>query len=346
MFRNARIKLTAWYLLIIMTVSVFFSVVIYQVLSQEVERFAMMQRTRIERRLQDQVIITQLPPPNLHQQIAILDPDLVGETKQRIFFTLIFINGSIALLAGALGYVLSGKTLKPIALMLEEQHRFISDASHELRTPLTALKSNLEVTLRNTRLTSAEAKKTLRESLEDTGNLERLSDKLLVLSQLESRRHETHVASLSIPDVINRAVHAVAPLAQRKQVRIVKNLKNITMEGDAHDIVDLCITLLDNAIKYSHEKGIVNIETTHTKKELCITVVDHGIGIPKKDLPHIFDRFFRADAARSTSKRNGYGLGLAIAKRIVESHHGTLAAESSVDNGSTFTVILPKKQRT
>ena len=344
MFTKARLILTAWYLFIIMLISVFFSVIIYRVLTQEVERFGALQRTRIERRIQDQLIIPELPPPDLHRQISTLDPDLINETKQRILFTLIFINGSIVIIAGALGYILSGKTLKPIATMMEEQHRFVSDASHELRTPLTALKSNLEVNLRNTKLSLEEAKQTLRESVEDADNLERLSDKLLSLSQFESNYHKTDFSSVNTADVIRYAVRAITPLADKKHIRILSHAEPVTIIGNMHDLQDLCITLLDNAIKYSHERSTASIRSTGTQKELMIAVTDHGIGIAKQDIPHIFDRFFRADAARSTANSKGYGLGLAIAKRIIDGHHGTIRVESVLRKGSTFTITLPKHQ--
>lgn len=130
MFKNARLKLTAWYLLIIMFISIAFSLVIYQGLMNEVHRFSRMQKLRIERIL----------PPNPTQPFF-ADEDLITEIQQRIIFGLGIINIIIFLTSGALGYFLAGKTLRPIQEIMEEQNRFISDASHELRTPLTALKS-------------------------------------------------------------------------------------------------------------------------------------------------------------------------------------------------------------
>jgi len=156
MFHSARLKLTAWYLLIIMIISAMFSLVIYKVLSNEIERFERVQRFRIERRLETG--LRRFP-----NQIRITNPELIEETKQRILLMLIAINLGILIISGGLGYLLAGRTLKPIKEMVDEQNRFISDASHELRTPLTSLKTAMEVTLRDKNLSLLSAKKTIKK---------------------------------------------------------------------------------------------------------------------------------------------------------------------------------------
>jgi signal transduction histidine kinase len=185
MFQSARLQLTAWYLLIIMCISMAFSAVIYTFLSKEVERFARMQRVRIERQRGPFEFLPQSDP-----QIRIIDPDLVSETKNRILLTLAGINGIIFLLSGGLGYILAGRTLQPIQTMVEEQHRFIQDASHELRTPLTALKSTFEVSLRDKKSTIADFKNVIHGGISDVNALQALSDALLQLAQAE-KYHKT-----------------------------------------------------------------------------------------------------------------------------------------------------------
>lgn len=342
MFRNARIKLTAWYLLIIMCISIAFSGVIYRVLSNEVERFATAQRVRIERRIQDRILLPNIPPPDLHGQINLMDPDLVGETQHRLILMLLFINSGILLIAGALGYVLAGKTLKPIASMVEEQHRFISDASHELRTPITALKTSIEVGLRDKQLTITDAKKLLSENIEEINSLQVLSEKLLQLSKYESQHTELHMTAFDLTTALLQAIHAVTPMAKKKHIAIRQTLVQQTILGFQPEIRDLFIILLDNAIKYSKKDSTIEIGMTTPDGLVETKIIDHGIGIPPTDLPHIFDRFYRGDIVRTKTHANGYGLGLSIAKKIVAVHHGTITVKSEIQKGSTFQVAFRK----
>ena len=151
MFQKTRIKLTAWYLLIIMLVSISFSAVIFKMLTAELDRLEHVEILRIQR---------QFPPPPL-----LLDPETIEEVKGRLLLRLLSVNLFILAGSALAGYFLAGRTLRPIAEMIEEQNRFISDASHELRTPLTALKSEIEVNLRNKNMTLVESKNLLRSNL-------------------------------------------------------------------------------------------------------------------------------------------------------------------------------------
>jgi two-component system, OmpR family, sensor histidine kinase CiaH len=340
MFQKARIKLTAWYLLIIMMVSMTFSVIIYRVLVGEVERFSQMQRFRIERRLQDSDI---LPPEwNAHLPVPqFSDPDLVNETKQRIIFALLMINGSIIILSGICGYVLAGRTLKPIADMVDEQNRFISDASHELKTPLTSLKTAFEVFLRDRNQTIAEGKTLITESLMETNKLQSLSESLLALAQYQKNDDgKISFEKLSLDEIIKNAIKKIGPLAKQKKITIRLNSTPTQINGNNYSLTDLMVILLDNAVKYSSSNSVVTVHTEKTNNGVTISVKDQGIGIPKKDIPHIFDRFYRADSARSKSNTNGYGLGLSIAKKIATIHKGTITVQSEVGKGSTFSVYL------
>ncbi len=328
MFHSARLKLTAWYLLIIMLISLFFSVVIYRVLTAELNRFTRMQQTRIELRWQN----TQIFPPPL-----VIDEELIIEFRKRIIFSLLFINASILIFSGLLSYMLAGKTLQPIQIMMEDQKRFISDASHELRTPITALKTTLEVAQRDKRMTLANAKQLIAENLEDVDRLQQLSDALLELSKFQQHHHQLQ-SEIQISQLVKTAVKKIQPLAKQKQLTIKTKIDPVTVIGDEPSLQSLLTILLDNAIKYSQAKGTVEINASRRKDLVVIEVIDHGIGIAKKDLQHIFDRFFRADIARSTQKANGYGLGLAIAKKIAEAHRGTIEVSSQLGKGSTFTV--------
>lgn len=342
MFRQARIKLTLWYLAIIMLVSLTFSGVIYGMISMEVERFDQAQRSRIEHCFLE----GEFCPPGVRWQIPSpptrsWNPELISETKHRLLMVLMVVNGGILVLAGGLGYMLAGRTLKPIQEMLDEQNQFIGDASHELRTPLTSLKSTMEVSLRDKELTLKDAKQLIKESLEEVNKMQILSDSLLQLAQYQEHNGQNQLKMVSLAEVIDKAVAKIRPMAKVKEVNIKVNTQDYKLKGNDQRLGELFTILLDNAVKYSPAGKEITVANKQTDGRVITTVTDQGIGIAKKDLPHVFDRFYRADTARLRSGSGGYGLGLAIAKKIVEDHQGTIRVKSQVGSGSTFFVSLP-----
>lgn len=339
-FRSARLTLTAWYLLIIMLVSLSFSAVIYAMLNREVERFSRIQRTQIERRLRSNESIPRNFPPG-GTSIILMDPDLIRETSRRILLMLAAINGTIFILAGGLGYVLAGRTLQPIADMVDEQNRFIQDSSHELRTPLTSLKSALEVNLRDKHLNLEDAKTVMRENVIEVNKLQSLSDSLLALAQYQKPKGNLPHEMVSLTQVMLQAVHTIQPQASVKKITVVNQVKNYTIKGSKESLAELFVILLDNAIKYSPSKSSIYIRTKKIDHAIDISIRDEGIGITPENLEHIFDRFYRADNARSSNNASGYGLGLSIARTIAANHNGTIKVVSEVKKGSTFTVRMP-----
>lgn len=313
-----------------MCISIIFSVMIHRVLVGEVRRFERMQRFRIERRF--------------HSLSSITNPELVKETEQRILMILIMINVGIFLVSGGLGYVLAGRTLKPIKEMVEEQNRFISDASHELRTPLTSLKTSFEVYLRNKNQTLPEAKTLMTESIKEVNTLQSLSESLLQLTYYQDTDGQVKFKKNPVKDIIQEAIHKVEPLAKQKKIAVKYDSTNLQIKWDKSTLIDCVVILLNNAIKYSPRGTIIAIKTKKIDHAVTISVIDQGIGISQKDLPRIFDRFYRADSARTKKYAGGYGLGLSIAKKIVDMHKGSIRVESSLGKGSVFTLQLPFDQ--
>jgi len=332
MFDKARLKLTAWYLLIIMLVSFFFSLIIYRSACAEMDRFAKAQRQRYIRQM-----LRFEPPAPID---VLMDDDLMNQAKHRIFIFLALINITILAGAGGLGYFLAGKTLFPIALMIEEQNRFVSDASHELRTPLTALKSSLEVNLRDRNLTLEQAKKLITESIDDVNRLEKLSNSLLELSRYDAHQ-DLQFEKVPIRKTLNEAVKKIRPLSIKKEVVIKSRIEDLYVKGNPYKLIELFVVLLDNGIKYSDKGKKIMVTAKKTDHKVIVAVTDEGMGINEKDIPNIFDRFYRASASRSRRDPGGYGLGLSIAKKIVENHKGTINVKSKLGKGTTFTVILP-----
>jgi len=322
-----------------MIISAAFSLTLYRLLINEFDRFSRMQKLRFEHRLNIEV----LPQPNrikINQNYPPPDETLIKETKKRLSLFLLTINIFILTVAGGLSYFLAGKTLQPIKKMVDEQNQFITDASHQLRTPITALKSSLEVSLRDKSLTLPEARKIIMDNLTDTNRLQNLSDSLLQLSQYQQSNTTIKFEGVDLNKVISDSIRKIRPLSQKKNIIISYSGKTAYIQGNKYGLLDLFVILLDNAIKYGPIKSLININLTNTDKIVIVSVEDQGIGIAEKDLPHIFDRFYRSENVRSQKQTNGFGLGLSIAKRIVDIHQAKITVKSQRNQGTIFSIIF------
>lgn len=331
MFQLARVKLTAWYLLIILFITIFFSIAFYNSSNREIQR--LMRRVEFEQ-------TDSFPPPNLNSRPRINIEDLKNAEKQ-IVINLIFIDIGILMFAGAAGYFLAGKTLYPIKNMVDEQNRFITDSSHELRTPLTALKSEMEANLLEKNITDKESRQLIESNLEEVENLQILVNNLIELTQ--NQPINKNYAKVSLIEIINIAKKQVLPLAKKKKISIDVSITDCYIVGDKQTLSKLFIIFLDNSIKYSNENTSIIITSEIENHTVKIHVKDQGMGISHDDLSHIFDRFYRADKSRSKNDVSGYGLGLSIAKKIVEEHNGLVTVNSSLNVGTTFTIQFPIK---
>lgn len=330
MFYSARIKLTAWYLTIIMVVSFSFSAFIYKSVTFEFQRRFDVIETRLElRRLGFD------PPPG---QVELFFEDL-NEARKRIILTLLYTNAVVFVFSALAGYFLAGKTLAPIEKLLNEQKRFMADASHELKTPLTIMKTSIEVALRDKKLNLNNAKQVLKETMNETDNLSSLTNDLLSISRLAN--NNINFENIESGNIINLIIKKFTPLAVKKKIKINKTIKNTTINANKDYFEKLISILIDNSIKYSKSGGEISVKSSGDKKYLKVIVKDNGIGINKDDLPHIFERFYRAEASRSKTQVPGFGLGLSLAKQIVELHKGKISVESIQGKGSMFILRLP-----
>jgi two-component system phosphate regulon sensor histidine kinase PhoR len=223
---------------------------------------------------------------------------------------------------------------------------FVANVSHELKTPIAAVKGFAETLLTGGVQDEETARSFLKIIYDEGDRLNRLIGDILDLSKIESRRVLLEYEPVHVKDLFDRIFEVLHSSASKKSISMQHSIADyIFIEGDEDRLRQIFMNLLSNAISYTPEGGRVRVEAriAHENEEnerIIITVSDTGIGIPKKDLPRIFERFYRVDKARSRSS-GGTGLGLSIVKHLIELHHGTITVESKVGEGSSFILDLP-----
>jgi heavy metal sensor kinase len=220
-----------------------------------------------------------------------------------------------------------------------QQKQFTADASHELRTPLAVLISEAQTTLARER-TGAEYRETIEANLAAAQQMRQLTESLLTLARLEAGHEKVRREPFNLGELTQACVARIRPLVVARQITICSELAAAGGNGDEAQIRQVITNLLANAIHYNRDGGEVHVSTRVEGANAVLTVRDTGPGISAADLPHIFDRFYRADKARSRAEGHS-GLGLAISKVIVDAHGGTIHADSQPGVGTTFTVRLP-----
>ena len=225
-----------------------------------------------------------------------------------------------------------------------ERRLFVSNVSHELRTPLTSVKSYLEA-LDEGALYEPVAPDFIKVSLDETNRMMRMVTDLLHLSRIDNATSHLDVELINftafITFILNR-FDKIRAQDQEKKYELVRDypITSVWIEIDTDKMTQVIDNILNNAIKYSPDGGKITVSMKTTDDQMILSISDQGLGIPKEDLPKIFDRFYRVDKARSRAQ-GGTGLGLAIAKEIVKQHNGFIWAKSEYGKGSTFTIVLP-----
>ncbi len=222
------------------------------------------------------------------------------------------------------------------------RQEFVANASHELKTPLTSIKGFVE-TLLGGALEDPKHNRSFLETIqEQTNRLMRLIEDLLDLSAIEAKRVPYQLEAVSIAEVATRLLRALSPMANARNIRLQNKLDDALpkVRADREKLAQILMNLLDNAIKFNVDGGLVEIWAEARDKRLVISVRDTGAGVASDDLPRVFERFFRGDKSHSQAIA-GTGLGLAIVKHLVEAHQGTVEAESEMGKGSTFRFSLP-----
>jgi heavy metal sensor kinase len=228
-------------------------------------------------------------------------------------------------------------TLERLEKLFSSQRRFLADVSHELRTPLTVIKGEVGLM----RLTGEVEEESLRSIELEVDRLTRLVGDLLLLAQAETGQLPLSVGPVELDTLLLEATQQMRTLAGERISIQIDEIDQVLMIGDQDRLKQVIVNLVANAIQYTPSGGKVNIALRKDNHQALLTVKDTGPGIPAADLPHIFERFYRAERSRKRSENSGFGLGLSIASWIVRRHGGTIEVESQEGKGTTFIVRLP-----
>ncbi|HTE22020.1 MAG TPA: HAMP domain-containing sensor histidine kinase [Candidatus Limnocylindria bacterium] len=328
-FASAVRKLTLWYVGALFAVCLVFSTATYVVASNRLEHGAQKQTAIIEG--------FDGPTGVLIPRVKTLRDQQIAEDRQQLLRSIVLANIVILALGAYFSYQFAKQTLQPIEAAHDAQARFTTDASHELRTPLATMQAEIEVALRDKKFNAAQARQVLHSNLEEIARLRGLSEQLLGLTRLDSGS----LTRVRVP-ISQVVAEEIAHFKKQHPDATIEGTlaPKLTIQGDEKLLRQLITILADNAIKYAgNQPARLSIELKKLDSAIQLSVADQGIGIKATEIPHIFDRFYRGSNATKHSP-SGHGLGLSLAKQIVEAHDGTIQATSQPGKGSAFTVKL------
>ena len=357
LYKSATLKLTAFYLTLLMATSILFSVIIYQVALSEVSTRLAGFQTGVLREQKNN---------NMDFDFDTIIELQAHQAATNILVSLYYINIAILIVGGFGSYFMARRTLRPIETAHEAQSRFTSDASHELRTPLAIMKLEIESALyeiaHSDQLNdnTQSVRDVLESTLEEINKLSVLSTTLLSLSRLEYKdlpRELIDLKSLFQSNFTQMTKSNKTNKDAPKQILTIRSQPDegdMTITANLPSIEELCRILLDNALKYSPVNSIIELLLIRKRRTIEIHLTNLGVGINYTDIDHVFDRFYRASAARTytetdtaqsydSSIPNGYGLGLSLARQIVTVQGGTITVTSTHGVSTTFTVELPQE---
>jgi signal transduction histidine kinase len=230
--------------------------------------------------------------------------------------------------------------LDSLGAAFQRQLRLTADASHELRTPVTVVLSQAEQTLFRDR-SPEEYRAALETCLRSARRMKRLIDDLLLLARADSGRLELQLQRIDLAEVARQAVAMLEPIAAQHEIRLSSQLQSTMLRGDSLRLGQVAANLVNNAIVYNRPGGTVFVSVSLRADSAVLTVSDTGIGIAAEDRERMFERFYRADPARTHEPSQGAGLGLSIVQEIVAAHSGVLEVTSEPGAGTTMAVVLP-----
>ncbi len=245
------------------------------------------------------------------------------------------VTASVVLAIASWG--MAGRSIKQAQRSWDQQQQFISNASHELRTPLTLLRANADYALRNR--SPGEREKSLRDIIQECDYMDRMVEDLLLLSRLDAHRLDLVEDLIDLPAFLTELVRQVERIAMGKGVTLALDSVEGSVRGDKARIRQAMLVVLDNALRFTPSGGTIRLAAHVRGREVVISVADNGAGIPPEHLPHVFERFYQVPGRAGEGQGNG--LGLSIARSLVEAHRGRIALSSQANLGTTVQIILP-----
>ncbi|MCX7922540.1 MAG: HAMP domain-containing histidine kinase [Clostridia bacterium] len=266
-------------------------------------------------------------------------------SRQGILTNLIYTFLAVALVMLIFIFLISrffaNKSIKPVKEAFDKQKQFIADASHELKTPLAVINTNVDVLLSNSNDTIDNQSKWLHYIKSESERMTKLTNDLLYLTQMDYSDIKMIFTKFNLSEAVENVILTMEAVIFEHNISLNYDIEpDLMTHGNDEQIRQVIMILLDNAIKYTNTKGAIDISLKKHHNDIVLSVTNTGEGIPEEHLEKIFDRFYRTDKSR-TRKLGGYGLGLAIAKAIVEQHKGTIYAKSVINESTTFIVELP-----
>ncbi len=317
LFERARFKLTALYVSIIIIILIIFSLILYFSIAKNI-------RGNLEGEFSD----------NRAQEL------IIAKTVNDLRATIFLIDFVILFISSGLSYFLAGETLKPIQVVMAKQKQFIADASHEFRTPLAVMQTNLEIAAREKEWDQKKSRELILSTIDEVKLMTKLTKNLLTLLKFESKDEIYVFSRINLVEIIAEVVAKMRNIAIKNQIQLstVRSTPAL-IEGDAEAIRELITNIISNGLNFTPAGGFVRITVDCRDGKALVGVQDTGVGIAKEDLPHVFERLYRADKARS--REDGSGLGLAIADEIARKHRGAITIKSEPGKGTLVTIILP-----
>lgn len=263
----------------------------------------------------------------------------------QLLLGLLGLGGISAVLLGAGSWWLAGRALGPAQQAWSQQQAFIANASHELRTPLTLLRASTEVALRGLPAADTDRRELLGDVLQECDHMTHLVEDLLLLSRLDAGRLKLEREVISLPNLLEDVQRQVGRLARERGVHISINAAQGVVRGDSTRLRQVLLILLDNALRYTPHGGSICLEARPQGRQVQIAVIDTGSGIAPEHVPHVFERFYRPDSARSSAS-GGSGLGLSIARALIQAQQGQISIDSRLGEGTRVTLALPAAEAT